>query len=101
MKKGDILPVVDAELCDRRGPVDLTGATVNFIIKSPTGVVKINAACVIVDAANALVRYHWVPTDTNTPGAYRGEFQVSYPGGTLDTFPNDKYIPVIITEDLA
>jgi hypothetical protein len=101
MKKGDRLPVIDAQLCDRNGPVNLTGATVNFIMKSPAGVVKVNAICAIVDAVNGRVQYSWGLTDTDTANAYRSEFQVTFPGGLLETFPNDDYVPAIITEDLA
>lgn len=101
MKTGDLRPIVEAQLGDRNGPVNLTGATVLFIMKLPTASVpKVSAQCVIVDAPLGRVQYTWVGTDTDTPGAYRSEFQVSLPGGVVVTFPNDDYVPTIIADDL-
>jgi hypothetical protein len=101
MKQGDTEPPVDATLCDRNGPVDLTGTTVNFIMKFPTGSVKVNAPATIIDAVNGVVKYSWGPTDTDTPGMLRSEFQVSLVGGKIVTFPNNDYIPTDIQEQLA
>ena len=103
MKTGDTEPPVDGQLCDRNGPVNLTGCTITFIMKSPTGTMKVNSPMVIVDAVDARVRYYWGPTDTDTPDAYLCEIEVSFPGGSIATWPNgpyDKYIPGIIIEDL-
>lgn len=102
MKVGDLRPAVDAQLCDRNGPVDLTDALqVLFIMKSLTsGSPKINAAANVIDPLDGRVQYVWTGTDTDTADAYRSEFQVSFPGGIVETFPNDDYIPVIITDDL-
>lgn len=100
MKTGDTEPPVDCQLCDRNGPVNLTGCSVLFIMRSPTGAIKVNAPAVIVDAVDARVRYLWAPLDTDTPDAYRCEFQVSFPGGSVATWPNDDYVPGIVIEDL-
>src|SRR6185436_11340913 len=99
MKTGDTEPPVDATLCDRNGPVDLTGASVRFIMRSPTGAIKVNAPAVIIDGPKAIVKYLWGPTDTDTPDAYRAEFEVSFPGGSVATWPNDDYVPSIIIDD--
>ncbi len=100
MKQHDTLPPIDAQLCDRNGPVNLAGSTVNYIMRDPVGAIKVNNICAIVDAAEGRVRYSWLSVDTDTNGAYRSEFQVSFPGGAVVTFPNDDYVPAIITDDL-
>jgi len=53
------------------------------------------------------VSYHWrpaagtVPGDTDVPGLYLGEWQVTYAEGGVQTFPNGGYIFVRITEAVA
>lgn len=83
------------------GPVDLTGATVTFIMraKASTGAPAVNAPAVIVDAANGVVRFDWRLGDTATPGDYQAEWQVVQ-GGLAQTFPTDAYDDITIYADL-
>jgi hypothetical protein len=46
------------------------------------------------------VRYEWLAANTDTADEYEGEFQVTYANGKIQTFPNDGYIPVVITDDI-
>ena len=103
LKKGDTNNVLEATLRDVNGVVvNLTGATVVFSMMNAASTVKVSlAACTIVTAAAGLVSYAWVAADVNTAGTYRGEFQVTYSGGGIQTFPNDSYIEVEITADVA
>lgn len=90
-------------LLDSAGnPVNLTGASVRFLMRSDeASTPKVAAAAAIVGAAtNGEVRYTWVVNDLDTPGVYRAEWEVTYAGGAKETFPADGYIPVVIRPDL-
>lgn len=107
IKKGDLLPPIEAILKDANGNVvDLTDATeVNFIMQAQdSDTTKINTKAgtpaEIVNALGGQVRYSWVSTDTDTPGLYFAEFEVDW-SSVLQTFPNKGFIIVEIVEDLA
>lgn len=106
MKANDLLPTIQAVLTNSGGAVNLTGATVKFIMRgadatfTPTsGQPKINTAAVIADATNGVVRYDWVIGDTATPGNYVAEWQVTI-GGKPETFPTLTYHSITIVADL-
>jgi hypothetical protein len=80
-------------------PVNLTGATVKFYMKSSTGTVKINGvACSITDAVNGLCRYNWLAADTNTVGDYVGEVEITFPDGSIQT--GYKQLSISIRDDI-
>jgi hypothetical protein len=82
-------------------PVNLTGATVKFIMREiGAGSAKVNAAATVVDAATGQVRYSWTTNDLDTPSSYQAEWEVTYSGGAKETFPADGYIYVVIRDDL-
>lgn len=106
-KKGDLAPSIIYDLT-RVGAnadvVDLSGATVKFIMRpqAPGSTVKINAAATIVNNTNpARVRYDPVAGDTDTSGQQVGEWQVTYATGEVETFPNARFISILIRDDLA
>lgn len=101
LKAHDQKPSIEADLATGGVATNLTGATVKFIMADKdTGTVKVTAAAVIVDAANGTVRYDWVPADTDTPGNYQAEWEVTWSDGTKQTFPTLTYITVDILADL-
>jgi hypothetical protein len=63
--------------------------------------VKINAAGTITDAPNGRVSYTPTSTDTNTIGDMMGEWQVTFSGGAIETFPNWRHLKVRVTNDIA
>lgn len=98
MKQNDRLPVLQATLNGHDGnPLDLTTASgVVFRMRSRvTGVVKVNAAAAVTDAANGVVQYSWAAGDTDTPGVYDGEFRVTI-GGLVETVPSSGFVLVMI-----
>ncbi len=101
IKKGDTSPSLIFALLP--ASVDLTGATVRFSMRSRAGTVLINrAAAVIVTATGTpTVRYDWQAGNTDTPGFHEAEFEVSYPGGAVETFPNAGFLGVSIASDIA
>ncbi len=84
-------------------PVNLTGATVKFSMRvKPAGAVKINAAnATVVAAGTGRVKYIFTASDTDTADEYEAEIGVVYSSGTVETFPNRGYIPVIVQDDIG
>ena len=104
IKRNDDQPTLDVALRDDKNrPVDVTGASVVFHMRNTADdTTKISGASVTVLAASkGEVRYSWTTTNTNTDGNFEAEFQVTFSDGGVQTFPNDGYIDVIITEDVV
>lgn len=96
IKQNDTKPSITAQLLSDGSAVDLTGATVKFHMGS-----TIDAAATITDAATGNVRYDWASGDTATAGTYNAEFEVTFSDGKIETFPNDEYLLIVITEEVA
>lgn len=103
IKQNDTVPSIRAELQNGSGDaIDLIDATVRFHMRAiGSSQSKVNAAASVINAAGGVVQYNWIAADTNTIGAYQAEFQVTYSNGTIETFPNDGYILIEITDDIA
>ena len=103
IKKNDTSPSMLAELKDGSDvAIDLTGATVRFHMRRiGSDLVVTDQPCSIVTALSGLVRYDWSASDTDTIGSYQVEFEVTYSNFSIETFPNNKYIEVEITDDIA
>ena|SRR5687767_4441670 len=81
---------------------DFTGYTQpRFIMRSiDASLPKVSAVAAIDDAVGGVLRYDWVPADTNTAGRYQAEFELIDPTGKKRTFPVDEYAYVEVFEDL-
>lgn len=104
IKKGDTSPAIEATLRDGGGaPANIAGAIVVFSMKNErTGALKVNRqAASIVSAPGGVVRYEWAEGDTDTSGRYLGEFEVTYDGGSIETFPNRGYLHVRVFDEVA
>lgn len=102
MKRGDTAPSLLYALTPTS--TDLTGATVRFNMRGTgAGAVKVSraAAAVVTATGTPTVRYDWQAADADTAGYFEAEFEVTYAGGAVETFPNSGYIRVAITEDIA
>lgn len=103
IKQNDTVPSLRAALENGSGTaVDLTNATCNFHMR-PLGstTITVDASAQIVTEATGIVQYNWIAADTDTVGSYQAEFEVTYPDGTIETFPNNGYIRVEITDDIT
>lgn len=100
MKQGDLAPSLTATLYQGSNPIDLTGASVAFKLKTPSGTVR-SAACAIVSATTGLVRYDWTAGDTDAAGQYLAEFVVTFSTGDEMTLPTVGTLTVSIEPRLA
>ena len=95
LKRGSTRPVLRYPLPG----VDLTGATATFLMSTRPGQpATVNAPAVIAYGA---LEYHWQHGDTAAAVMHYGEFEVVFPGGAIETFPNDDYIRIDIRPDLG
>ena len=104
VKRGDRFPAIVASLTGGPGdtPQDLTGASVVFTMqrRRPPGTVR-SGACVVTDAASGEVRYDWAVGDTDIAGTYDGEFRVTLSNGLAGTFPNNRYVTIVIADPVV
>lgn len=103
IKKDNTRPILRRQLQDGSGdPIDLTGSTVRFFMRSKNGVMLITeGACTISgDPTLGWVEYSWILADTAVSGYHRGEFQVEYSPGQFETFPNKGYLQIEVEDDL-
>lgn len=106
IKQHDLLKSLDATLKDAAGAVNISTATqVVFKMKAVN-----DGGIAVDDLAQNLddnttpnmgkVRYLWTAGDTDEPGMYHAEFEVTI-GGKKLTFPNNSYFTVQITPDIS
>jgi hypothetical protein len=101
IKQNDTSPSLQATLKDASlSPVDLTGATVMFHMKSVDGTVKVDQQMTITDDTGGVVQYDWQSGDTDTVGTYYVEFEVTYADSSIETFPNNGNKVVSVVKEL-
>ena len=103
IKKNDTSPTMRATLKDGNDViVNLTGCSVRFHMRSVgEDTAKIDAAATLVNATGGVCQYQWATSDTDTLGSFEGEFEVTFQGGEIESFPNNKFIQIEITDDIA
>jgi hypothetical protein len=62
---------------------------------------KIDAGVTVTDPENGAIQYDWASGDTDTPGTYYAEFQVTYTDGSVESFPNTENLIVTIIRNLV
>ena len=104
IKQNDTAPSIRANLKDgNAAAVNLTGASVRFHMRTISGgISKVDAPGVIISPPDSgVVQYNWNAADTDTVESYQAEFEITYANGTIETFPNDRYIRIEITDDIS
>lgn len=76
--------------------MDLTGGRVTFVMDTLG-----RQPALVIEASPPVVEYAWQPGDTDRAGLHRAEFEVTYPDGTIETWPSGGYLLVNIVEDLG
>lgn len=91
MGQNDLLPVFAFTLTQNGAAVDLTGSTLMFHMRPQAAgaAVKVSAAAVITGALTGQGEYRWIDGDTDTPGTFVAEVEVTFPSGKPQTFPRD------------
>jgi hypothetical protein len=97
IKQGDTGPPFRGIAKDARGrAVELGGSTVRFRMSPQIPGLRADiVADAEYDQETSELIYRWAAGDTNTPGLYDAEFEVTFPGGGgVETFPNGEYAVV-------
>ena len=102
IRRGDVRPILNDVLRYADGSVaDLTGgATVRFVMRGQTASVPTINAAAAVGTLAGVVSYTFTGADTAVTGRYVGEWHVTFPNASTQTFPPDGYLELVVTEDL-
>lgn len=104
MKRGDTLPRLRARLLNADdSPMQLGGVDGVVLRLRPVtgGALKVEAAAQVLDGDAGLVEYSWLAGDTDTAGAFDGEWGVTYPGAEVATVPGNGYFLLRILDRLG
>ena len=81
--------------------LDLTGASVKFLIKSTAdGAVVVEDTATVTDAENGIAVYSPGATFPTAAGAYEQEWEVTLADGKVISFPNSYMNRVTVVDDL-
>jgi len=102
VSQGDKSLVLRRVLQDARGSaVDLAGAVISFWHEPIEGGTVRGGSAVNESSGTAgQVAYTFGTADTATAGLRVGEFEVTFQGGAVQTFPNDQKLLVLVTEQI-
>lgn len=95
IKRGDTGIGIKATLFNEKGNVNLTDTDVLFLMHNH--VIKAD----LEDAENGKVKVFFNSINTENTGIYYAEFEVRFPDGRIETFPNDSYLKIRIIDDLG
>ena len=103
IKSGDTLPILTDTLTYSNGtPVNLSGCTVQFIMRSVTAVLPTtNAPATVVTPATGSVSYTFTATDTAQAQRAQGTWVVTNASGQVQQWPTDGYLDIAIEENLT
>lgn len=101
IKQNDTSPSLLVTLQDGEGnAINLTSSTVRFHMVDLAGSVKVDGSMSLVNPSIGLARYNWLAADTDTPGTYYAEFEVTYSDLSIETFPNTDNVAIVVTPEL-
>lgn len=78
----------------------LEGASVRFHMARADGTLKVNSVGRVVSIADEQIEYLWSENDTTEAGNFKSEFEVTFSDGSVETFPNNRYLRVRIYREL-
>lgn len=87
-------------------PQNLTGATVNFVMRSQTRIdegdyVSIKQAATITNVTQGRVEFQLLAAHTAIAGKYYIEWEVTFADASVTTFPSEFYGELDIVHDLG
>jgi hypothetical protein len=105
IKKGHTKPAAQFRLfnMDTLLPVDLTGAEIKFFMEGPerdADIKKLEGkGDVVVSPLTGIGKYEWHPGETDIPGSYRADFEITLSDGAKVRVPEGgAYIKVEIVD---
>src|ERR1700733_2872580 len=104
VNQGDTEPVFAQQILDSTGsPVNLTGATVQLILRSLTQSAPLTLTGTVSSPTPTAGIVQWEPStaDTAIPGDYQGKWQITYADGAVQSYPTDGYIWVRIEPNVS
>jgi len=107
MKRGDRRPYVPVQFFQPDGvtPLDVSGADViNFVCRVKGAAEDdppiIKSPITLLDPLLGDGEYRWAVGDTDTPGQYEYEFEITWTAGLEpQTIPQDSFFDLIIIDD--
>lgn len=100
LKRNDTNFVLDYAITEADGSVvNLTGATVTFIMGKKNTLIT-RARATVVSSSAGTVQYRFTGQDTLLAGNFLGEFLVEFSDGTMKTYPSNSYISINIQANL-
>ena len=98
--QGDTATTIKDTLIGPDGTVqDLTGAAVVLAIAFPHATVR-RAATVNTPATAGIVQYELVAGDYQYPGTWRCKWEATFAGGSVESYPDDRYMRIRIGRNL-
>ena len=85
INQGDLLPDLVADLSGDQGPVDLTAATKIEVVGFRGGVEVLRRQ--VTGTSQGVVTMPWQTGDTDVAGMLGVKWEVTWPGGKMQTFP--------------
>jgi hypothetical protein len=104
IQKGTTRPILNSTLTYSDGStVNLTGATVKFVMRPVTATAPTTSAGATITSATspATVQYTFTAVDTQSAGQFQAQWAVTFGDGSTMNFPTDGYLEVSVTEDLT
>jgi hypothetical protein len=87
--QGDTAPDITSVIHQEDAPasiIDLSGATVRFQMRQPSDRrFTVDALAEVLDGPAGQVSYSWGPNDLSVPGTYNVQWEITYPGGRIQT----------------
>jgi hypothetical protein len=103
IKSGNTAPALVATLYDGSAPLSLVGANVRMRMRARNGglLVVDSPATIVGNAEEGVVSYAWQTGDTDGVGDFEVEWQVTFAGGAIQTFPTQGYTEVTVLPSLT
>lgn len=84
--KNDTAPRIYFTLKQDGTPIDLTDATIKFIFRKQGAATNLfSRDCVVEDVAGGVCYYDWQSGDLVNTGAHRGEVEITFADGKVQT----------------